>query len=283
MTGLTRAALEAGRAGAVGALDGHPCSGGTLAARHSMVFLTGEMGPNNMWFERLKAQGWGRMFSSRWHEPYPGEPWGLDNGAYTCWQQGTPWDADGYLQRAELAAEAAVRAGAPAVAILPDIVADPRSLDHSLTWLERLAGFALPWFLAVQDGMTPAQIGSLLANEPRISGLFLGGSDGFKSTAPAWSELAHAHARRFHYGRAGTPRKLRLALDCGADSADSTRACRSRRDWFAMLAILTEQQPMLPLDTPRRSHDGQRRRYAFDRPAAPVAPAPAEQGALCFD
>jgi hypothetical protein len=147
--------------------------------------------------------------------PYPGEPWGLDNGAFAAWKNGTEWDERRYWRRVYWAAEQEFR---PLLAILPDRVADPSSLAFSLEWWERLARFDLPWYLAVQDGMDPDQIAELL---PFFSGLFLGGSDRFKATAQLWCNLAHAAGKRFHYGRAGTPRKLRHALDVGADSADS--------------------------------------------------------------
>ena len=55
----------------------------------------------------------------------------------------------------------------------------------------------------------------------KFAGLFLGGTDKFKATAYYWRELSHKYGKRFHYGRAGTRRKILHAVESGADSADS--------------------------------------------------------------
>lgn len=54
-----------------------------------------------------------------------------------------------------------------------------------------------------------------------FAGIFLGGTDRFKATAPFWAALAHRHGKKFHYGRAGTLRKMLHARQSGADSCDS--------------------------------------------------------------
>lgn len=234
-----------------------------------MVFLAGQPGPANMWLPPMQALGWGRMFTEQIWEPYPGERYGFDNGAFTCWQQGRAWDESAYLRRLE---RVLARTAPPYLCVLPDRVAHPESLAFSLLWLERLPA-ALPWYLAVQDGMEPAQV------EPHLcclAGLFLGGSDAFKATAPAWCQLAHAHGRRFHYGRAGTPRKLLLAREIGADSADSTRPLRSRRDFQVFADLWRGTVPQLELFNGVSRVDGPRQRWGFETARPRRAPA-AEQ------
>jgi hypothetical protein len=106
----------------------------------------------------------------------------------------------------------------PILAVVPDIVAGgQRSLDFSLDWVMRLPN-GWPWYLAVQDGMETHQVEDSLH---LFSGIFLGGTDRFKRTAYRWCNLAHAHQKRFHYGRAGTIAKLLHAKKIGADSLDS--------------------------------------------------------------
>jgi hypothetical protein len=160
---------------------------------------------------QLEAAGWGRMCLRDKPDPYDGEPWGYDNGAFVAWVSGKPWDGDAYLRRLERA----YTKGRPMLAVTPDRVADPSSLEFSLSWLERLPA-DWPWYLAVQDGMVPGRV-----DLAPFSGVFLGGSNRYKGTAPAWRAAAHAAGLPFHYGRAGTLRKLEHARQAGADSIDS--------------------------------------------------------------
>ncbi len=166
---------------------------------------------------KLREHGWGRMWASklRRHEEYPGEPWGFDNGAWSAFVAGQPFNESLFLRRLD----AGLAAGrVPLLAVTPDIVAGgPASLDFSLCWRERLPE-RWPWFLAVQDGLAGADV---LPHLGRFAGLFLGGSDAFKRQAQDWCRLAHAHGLRFHYGRCGKDSSLRHALAVGADSLDS--------------------------------------------------------------
>jgi hypothetical protein len=86
-----------------------------------------------------------------------------------------------------------------------------------VNWLKRLPS-SWPWYLAVQDGMTPDAV---LEVVHLFAGIFLGGTDRFKLTAYRWSRLARFADKAFHYGRAGTLRKIRHAYAVEADSLDS--------------------------------------------------------------
>lgn len=163
--------------------------------------------------ELLIKYGWGRMFINKTPTPYPGEKWGFDNGAFICWQNDKPFDEVKYMKRLETA----YKITEPYLAVVPDIVGEgKRSLDYSMEWIEKLPPW--PWYLAVQDGMTLNQVADIIH---RFEGLFLGGTNAFKGTAYHWCKLAHEHGKKFHYGRAGTPRKIDHAMAVGADSADS--------------------------------------------------------------
>lgn len=172
--------------------------------------------------DRIIQNGWGRLFCGK-ATPRAGEPWALDNGAFPAWKSGEPWSAAAFLKSVEQSA----RLHPPVFAVLPDRVAEGlASLDWSLRWRAVLPD--LPWYLAVQDGMTTAAVERAL---PQVAGIFLGGSDDFKATAPTWSELAHRHGKRFHYARVSTEARLRAAFDCGADSADSSQMLWSDEHW----------------------------------------------------
>lgn len=165
----------------------------------------------------LKENGWGRMFVVRRPSPFPYEPWGFDNQAFKAWQDGTPWDEANFLRRLEVAQSVN---SDPYLAVTPDIVAAGcTSLHFSTAWRMRLRDVEFPWYLAVQDGMTVADVEPLLH---LYDGIFLGGSDKFKPTAWRWCALAHKYQLKFHYGRASTPSKLVSAYKIGADSCDSS-------------------------------------------------------------
>ena len=177
-----------------------------------MKIITGELSSKKM-TKRIKDQGWGRMFIMMKPAPYEGEPWGFDNGAYRYFSKGEVLDETTFLKRFEVAHAV----GKPYMAILPDIVeGGVASLKYSLEWLEKLPDW--PWYLAVQDGITGYHVEPII---DLVDGIFLGGSTKYKSTAGVWSNFAHHHNKKFHYGRCGTIRKLQHAMDVGADSIDS--------------------------------------------------------------
>lgn len=162
----------------------------------------------------IQRQGFGRMMCQDKPQPFQGEQWGFDNGAYSAWINGEPFDERAYAIRLE----AALGVGEPYMAIVPDLVAQGMdSLDYSLGWLAGLP-HRWPWYLALQDGMSESAVGEVIE---LFNGLFLGGTDKFKGSAQRWCDLAHSRGKRFHYGRAGTLVKLQHAYNVGADSCDS--------------------------------------------------------------
>lgn len=178
-----------------------------------MIFITGDTRSKKI-IHFLKKYGMGRMVIGKSITPYYEEPWGFDNGAFRDWVNGKEFDQDAFLHRLERAR----KIGTPYLAVAPDIVAGgDRSLEFSLEWMERLPQ-DWPWYLAVQDGMKLEQVSAII--QP-FAGIFLGGTDKFKATAWYWCKLAYMHGKKFHYARAGTPRKLIDARKVGADSCDS--------------------------------------------------------------
>lgn len=172
--------------------------------------------------DRARLLGWGRLFVEK-PSPRAGEPWALDNGVFAAWKGQKKWSAAAFLKSLEQSAEL----HPPTLAVLPDIVGGgSASIEWSLRWRAVLP--ALPWYLAVQDGMTRAEVAAVLGE---VDGLFLGGTDAFKATAPIWCELAHSKGKRFHYARVSTQDRLQAALACGADSADSSQMLWSQEHW----------------------------------------------------
>lgn len=180
-----------------------------------MKILTGDTRSKRN-LDVIRSNGWGRMFTAARPSPMQFEPWGFDNGAFGCWLRGKPFDTETFQKRLEIA----LRCGSdPILAVAPDIVAGGlASLEFSVAWVMRLPS-DWPWYLAVQDGMEVAEVHAALH---LFTGIFLGGTDKFKLQAYRWCELAHANGKKFHYGRAGTRRKVLHAFAIGADSLDSS-------------------------------------------------------------
>lgn len=187
---------------------------------------------------RIRDLGWGRVFCGR-PSPYPGEPWALDNGAFAAWKGGKAFDVEKFAAHA-----VDVAPMRPLFGVLPDIVGQgDASLRLSLDWLPKLPQ-SVPWYLAVQDGMNALAVEGALE---RVAGLFLGGTTAFKSTAPFWSAMAHRAGRRFHYARVSTRRHVRAAVECGADSCDSTQPLWSDRHWIRFERMVFEETRQVAL------------------------------------
>jgi hypothetical protein len=139
----------------------------------------------------------------------------VDNGAWACHTQGRPFDGDAFRR-----ALARWGGGADWI-VLPDVVAGGlASLELSLSWLEEVAAVGRPMLLPVQDGMTAEDV------RPHVGGavgIFVGGLTEWKErTAAAWGELARERGCHLHVGRVNSARRMQLAIDAGADSADGT-------------------------------------------------------------
>ena len=191
----------------------------------------------------MQLLGWGRMWIARGRNiyTYPGEPWGLDNGAFRDWKDGIPFDGELFLRCVD---KALAIEEPPYLAVLPDIPAGGKeSLALSVEWIERLpTGF--PWYLAVQDGLEPADIPEL-----PISGIFLGGTDTYKSAGQRWCEWAHERGLLFHYGRCGTPSKVVQAQRIGADSIDSALPMWTRQKFEFFRSVVLDGHPQNELFT----------------------------------
>jgi hypothetical protein len=169
----------------------------------------------------------------------------LDNGAWTSYQRGEPFDGDLYRRALDLWGD-----GADWIA-LPDVVMGGRkSFDLSLSWLARLRGLARPLLLVVQDGMTSDNEGAEITRLG-IAGIFVGGSTAWKeSSLPMWGQWARTTGKHLHVGRVNTARRIRLCLDAGATSADGTSVTRYAATAAKLDTAARSQQQTLPLISP---------------------------------
>jgi hypothetical protein len=176
---------------------------------------------------RFAALGWGQCITEGPWTSQTG-PFILDNGAFVAWRQGKPFPAAQFMRRVE---KCYARGLVPDFAVLPDVVADPAAtLELSAKWYAMLPA-EWPKAFVLQDGIQTHQVAAFLKDRP-CTHLFLGGTDWFKDAKAAfWCDWAHARGMKFHFGRAGTPRKFEFAMLIGADSLDSARLSRDGQKW----------------------------------------------------
>jgi len=223
--------------------------------------------------EAIAAAGWRLLLSPVDRRNPGGLRYGLDNGAWPAFQAWlrarqrrgqsdaaamAEWQAGAWVE-GQLSEDRfedhldRLGAGADWV-VLPDIVACAESLSVSVRWLNRCLAATPVVLIAVQDGVTPADV------EPYVGtrvGVFLGGSTGWKlATAEMWgqwcAERPCVHPlstpdtpRRgawFHFARVNTQRRYRLAHAVGADSTDGSSVARF-------------SSTLAPLDAARRQPD----------------------------
>ena len=154
----------------------------------------------------------------------------LDNGAFTCWGKGYPFQSAVFLRTLERCYKLGVSLD---WIVIPDIVAGGvRSLDFSVSWVVPVAGplhTAPRLALVVQDGMTVQHVRHCgLLTTRRVSCIFVGGTLEWKwATASEWVSFAHGEGMICHIGRCGTVDALERAEEAGADSVDSSSWARN--------------------------------------------------------
>ena len=154
----------------------------------------------------------------RWPDGSPAAH-ALDNGAWSAHTQGTPFDEPGFMRAVDRWGHSADWI------VLPDVVAGGlASLAYSLSWWHRLAHLPAVLLLAVQDGMTAADLRPYVG--PRV-GLAVGGSTEWKlSSMRMWGGLSARSGCHLHILRVNSARRIRLCQDAGADSFDGSSVTR---------------------------------------------------------
>lgn len=166
----------------------------------------------------LREAGWRLFVSAKGVLRTEGFPYALDNGAWTAFTRGEPFDVEAFERALDMLGAAAD------FVIAPDIVAGGRaSLDLSVSWLPKLADAQLV-LIPNQDGLEPEDFADLVG--PRV-GVFHGGSTEWKvSQMVKWGRWCAERGVYFHVGRVNTAVRFRLAHVAGAWSVDGSSASR---------------------------------------------------------
>lgn len=173
--------------------------------------------------DAMRAHGWGIMVS-------PAGDWrtenfqhvAADNGAWTCYQTGRPFDEDAYDR---FLGWLEAQAHCLDWLVVPDIVAGGlESLDLSLRYLNRCLSVAPMVLIAVQDGMEPDDLAPFVGQSV---GIFLGGSTTWKLQRMFdWGQFCRERGIHYHVARVNTARRMYQAIAAGADSSDGSSASR---------------------------------------------------------
>lgn len=191
--------------------------------------------------DRVTAAGHGQMVS-RDAFRVPNCRWTFDNGAFTDWKNGQPFDESKFWKRLEQIV-ALDPCEHPEWAVCPDRVAHPQSLSYSSAWRGRLPE-SIRWYLALQDGMEPRSVEAVIRSG-RFAGLFVGGSSDWKNQrACEWVAFGHAHGLPVHVGRVNGWKRLQWCVDIDADSIDGTGWTRDPR-WIAYLEEMPTKSRMI--------------------------------------
>lgn len=168
----------------------------------------------------LRAAGWGLLVSRAGEWRTEGfDRYVLDNGAWSDFQQGRPFDADAFERLLD-------RLGGNADwVVLPDIVAGGlASLDLSLRWSNRVLSATDRVLIAVQDGMVPDDLAPFIGHKV---GIFLGGSTPWKLAQMAgWGAFCRERGVHYHVARVNSEKRTWMAVAAGADSIDGSSATR---------------------------------------------------------
>lgn len=184
----------------------------------------------------LEAAGVGECTTRGTLPPRRGRSWFYDNGAFEDFRAGQPFDylqfsrdmrAIRLWQDAEGIPAGRPRGGqrleAPDFIVIPDLVAGgAKSLEFSEEHLIDCRPTKAPLYVAVQDGMSSAQVARFVRRH-KLQGLFVGGSLEWKlETGGAWCALGRELGLPVHVGRVGTFERVLWAHEIGAASIDSS-------------------------------------------------------------
>lgn len=168
--------------------------------------------------DALRKAGWRLLVSARGVLRTEGFPYALDNGAWTAFQRGEPFDVAAFEK-----AVALLGRGADWI-VVPDKVADAaESLRMAEEWVPRLRGIA-PLLIAVQDGMTEADVAHWMRDG---CGVFLGGSTEWKlAQMRYWGVVCRRYGAHYHVARVNSAKRIARAKEAGAMSIDGSSASR---------------------------------------------------------
>jgi len=162
-------------------------------------------------------------------------PYILDNGAFSAFANGEPWDTDAFVRRLGQLEE---MPRPPEFVVLPDVVTDPGATEKRARAWSQIINW--PTAYPVQDGVSPGDAADVAA-ELDAAYLFIGGTTEWKRrNAAGFVNAAHGHGLNCHIGRPGD---LTWAEKIGADSVDTVSIVRNK-SWSRLRELEAGQQTL---------------------------------------
>lgn len=185
--------------------------------------------------DAMRQNGWRLLVSAKGVLRTEGFKYCLDNGAWSAFTSGQPFDDYAFQKAFELLGEAAD------FVVVPDIVCGGlASLEFSLKWLDRLQGSPAKLLIATQNGIKPDDVREYLS--PAV-GLFVGGDTSWKlKSVHSWSVLARRRNCHLHVGRVNSAKRIDLCARAGAHSVDGTSASMYSKVVPALTAALDNSE-----------------------------------------
>jgi hypothetical protein len=163
--------------------------------------------------------------------PWDWMPYSLDNGAFSTFKTGKPFNREAFLSLCYWAKNSGIR---PQWVLVPDVVGDAKTTlkfwDHYYSEVER---FGWPLAFAAQDGHKPSDVPC------NADVVFIGGTTEWKRKNFHRFCLTHT---RVHVGRINTYKWLNLCAQAGAESVDGTGFFRGDRVQLEGLISFLEEQ-----------------------------------------
>ena len=182
----------------------------------------------------LRDAGWRLLVSATGALRPEGFPYALDNGAWTAFQKGQPFDERRFVIALRKLGKLADWT------TIPDIVAGgAASLELSLSWMRTVLDECERGLLAVQNGLTVADVEPFIG--PRV-GIFIGGDTRWKmETLAQWAELARTKGAWCHVGRVNSRKRITSCQTAGATSFDGTNASRFAKNQPGLFAAVRQR------------------------------------------
>lgn len=177
-----------------------------------IVMLSNNTGWDAGWFAGAYPGRIGHLMPPKgWRQPKRRTRYALDNGAFSAYLSGEPWDEGAFLALLEAARTAT---HPPLWVVVPDVVANrlaTLALWHQ--WAPAVKDYGWPLAFAVQDGMTQADV----PDDADV--IFVGGTKEWKrATLLQWC----ADNERVHVGRVNDYEFLWACHDAEVESCDGT-------------------------------------------------------------
>jgi len=159
-------------------------------------------------------------------------PFVLDNDAFTCWRDKTPWNVEAWRTMLQWIRMTRLT---PLWAAIPDVVGNREAtIANWPRYRDEIQSLGWPTAFCVQDGMTPVDVPS------DADVVFVGGTDRWKfPNLSMWCE----NFPRVHCARVNAPEMIYSCSNLGCESIDGTGWFRdpSRKDKLPAIEMYIEK------------------------------------------